>query len=104
MRRHTTSILSVEIGPKEDSEESNTTSTITTISALLLSDLRHQIIPRLLWVDAICVDQNNEDVRNHQVQIMASISHLAIRAMSYQVGLEWRSRWFWNVRRRLRRI
>jgi hypothetical protein len=38
-----------------------------------LRHLRHRNDNRVLWVDAICVDQGNVDERNHQVQLMKLI-------------------------------
>jgi Heterokaryon incompatibility protein (HET) len=32
-----------------------------------LSKLRHQFTPRFLWIDALCIDQNDLNERNHQV-------------------------------------
>lgn len=39
----------------------------------LLLDLRYTGEDRILWVDAICIDQNVIKERNHQVQQMAAI-------------------------------
>ena len=38
-----------------------------------LQRLRHQSEPRALWVDAICINQEDTSERNHQVQIMSKI-------------------------------
>ena len=40
-------------------------------SALLR--LRYNDVPRYLWVDSVCIDQNNIPERNQQVQIMSKI-------------------------------
>ncbi|KAI4695301.1 uncharacterized protein J4E84_001927 [Alternaria hordeiaustralica] len=41
--------------------------------ALALKYLRHQGRPRILWIDAICIDQENDVERNQQVQMMSRI-------------------------------
>ncbi|OAQ97030.1 hypothetical protein LLEC1_07977 [Akanthomyces lecanii] len=38
-----------------------------------LRHLRHRSRPVILWVDALCIDQNNVTERNHQVSLMRSI-------------------------------
>src|ERR1700749_5162946 len=40
---------------------------------LALRDLRYQKEDRILWIDALCIDQNNDVERGHQVQQMRSI-------------------------------
>jgi hypothetical protein len=40
---------------------------------LALKYLRHQRKPRILWIDAICIDQENSVERNQQVQMMSRI-------------------------------
>ena len=46
---------------------------ITTNLALLLRHLRHPIVPRILWIDAICINQTDNDERSWQVRLMAYI-------------------------------
>lgn len=41
--------------------------------ALALKYLRHRNKTRTLWIDAICIDQDNPTERNHQVQMMSRI-------------------------------
>lgn len=41
--------------------------------ALALKYLRKTNKERILWIDAVCIDQNNFNERNHQVQMMAMI-------------------------------
>ncbi|KAF7514603.1 hypothetical protein G7054_g15168 [Neopestalotiopsis clavispora] len=41
--------------------------------ALALKHLRHPHKARTLWIDAICMNQNDPDERNHQVQMMSRI-------------------------------
>ena len=38
-----------------------------------LQHLRSENVDKTLWVDAICIDQNNERERGHQVQQMCKI-------------------------------
>ncbi|KAH7078795.1 heterokaryon incompatibility protein-domain-containing protein [Paraphoma chrysanthemicola] len=38
---------------------------------------------RLLWIDAICIDQNNTAERNHQVRLMASIYSSAVQVLAF---------------------
>ncbi|KAH7073321.1 heterokaryon incompatibility protein-domain-containing protein [Paraphoma chrysanthemicola] len=38
---------------------------------------------RLLWIDAICIDQNNTSERNHQVKLMASIYSSAVQVLAF---------------------
>ena len=54
---------------------------ITPSLAEALRYLRCQDHPRVLWIDAICVDQNNTAERGHQVLRMADIYYQASRVM-----------------------
>ena len=54
---------------------------ITPNLAEALRYLRYEDRPRVLWIDAICVDQNNTDERGHQVLRMADIYHQASRVI-----------------------
>lgn len=38
-----------------------------------LSHLRYKFIERIIWIDAICIDQTNNDEKGQQVQSMAKI-------------------------------
>ncbi|XEV01544.1 hypothetical protein FSHL1_006831 [Fusarium sambucinum] len=38
-----------------------------------LSQLRDDLLDRIVWIDAICIDQKNKDERGTQVQLMAEI-------------------------------
>ncbi|KAF2188886.1 hypothetical protein K469DRAFT_529478, partial [Zopfia rhizophila CBS 207.26] len=38
-----------------------------------LTRLRRQTMPRLLWADAICIDQTKESERNHHARLMSRI-------------------------------
>ena len=46
-----------------------------------LQNLRYEDKPRVLWIDAICVDQNNVPERGHQVVRMATIYPQASRVV-----------------------
>ena len=48
---------------------------------LALRHLRHPEQDRILWVDAICIDQENPKERGHQVEQMASIYNKAERVI-----------------------
>lgn len=71
-----------------------------------LQHLRQRHSDRLLWVDAICIDQTNTDEANQQVQVMGLIyqnaasvivwlgpstpeSRLAYRYMAFLLQLSW---------------
>ena len=47
--------------------------------ALKYLQLQHE--DRVLWIDAVCIDQNNKPERGHQVQQMADIYHQADRVI-----------------------
>jgi ankyrin repeat protein len=47
--------------------------TVTKNAYLALQDLRYQEQDRVLWVDAICINQEDKDERGQQVQQMGSI-------------------------------
>lgn len=48
---------------------------------LILHDLRGSQIDRILWVDAICIDQGNDVEKGHQVQQMRDIYSSAERVL-----------------------
>ncbi|KAI1171403.1 ankyrin repeat-containing domain protein [Nemania sp. FL0916] len=48
---------------------------------LILQDLRSLEIDRLLWVDAICIDQSNAVEKGHQVQQMRDVFSSAARVL-----------------------
>ena len=60
---------------------------ITSNLAEALRHLRYEDRPRVLWIDAICVDQNNTAERGHQVLRMADIYRQASRVVIW-LGLE----------------
>ena len=46
---------------------------ITSNLALALSHLRYEDRDRLLWVDAVCINQDNLKERGHQIRLMGSV-------------------------------
>lgn len=42
-----------------------------------LRHLRQQRRPRILWVDALCIDQSSLEERNHQVALMGEVYRMA---------------------------
>jgi hypothetical protein len=52
-----------------------------------LQYLRHRFIPRILWVDAICIDQGQStksvQERNHQVKVMGEVYNHASRVIAW---------------------
>jgi hypothetical protein len=49
----------------------------------MLRVLRRQGTNRTIWVDAICIDQENTEERNHQVRLMATIYSNASQVVAY---------------------
>ena len=68
-----------------DSEGAAITSKILVTSNLssALRHLRHTLEPRLLWVDAICIDQDNETEKNRQVLRIPDIYRSAWRVIGW---------------------
>jgi hypothetical protein len=46
---------------------------ITTNLQVALMHLRHRHVERLLWVDQLCIDQNNEKEKEDQIKMMSQI-------------------------------
>jgi len=46
-----------------------------------LSRLRHRFLERILWVDAVCINQKDASEKMQQIQIMAKIYALASRVV-----------------------
>ncbi|KAF2993328.1 hypothetical protein E8E13_001822 [Curvularia kusanoi] len=68
----------------EDSDTTNTSTTLLKITRSLheaLMQLRDPARSRTMWVDAVCIDQENLTERGHQVGIMRRIYHHAIRVL-----------------------
>jgi len=54
---------------------------ITTNLYACLAQLRHEETPRLLWADAICINQNDALERSHQVNSMQHIYRCATQVL-----------------------
>ncbi|RYP63003.1 hypothetical protein DL771_009488 [Monosporascus sp. 5C6A] len=54
---------------------------VTTNLHMALKRLRDCSLDRIVWVDAVCIDQGNTEERNHQVQSMAKIYAKACRVV-----------------------
>jgi hypothetical protein len=63
--------------PTED-EIYSTQWPVTTNLEAALRYLRHESEVRIIWVDAICIDQSNIEERNHQVPLMKTIYSNAV--------------------------
>jgi hypothetical protein len=48
-----------------------------------LKQLRHGTNPRTLWIDAICINQDDSEEKNHQVKAMARIYSGASRVLAW---------------------
>jgi hypothetical protein len=48
-----------------------------------LKQLRHDTNPRTLWIDAICINQDDSEEKNHQVKAMARIYSGASRVLAW---------------------
>ena len=46
-----------------------------------LSRLRDHLLERIIWIDAVCIDQGNIKERSHQIQVMAKIYSRASRVI-----------------------
>lgn len=64
-----------------------TTMHVTMNLAMALRELRHPNCPRILWVDAVCINQNNDDEKNVQVGMMGYIYRRARQVVAW-VGPE----------------
>jgi hypothetical protein len=49
----------------------------------MLRTMRRQGTNRMIWVDAICIDQENSEEKNHQVRLMATIYSNASQVVAY---------------------
>ncbi|KAF3810334.1 hypothetical protein GCG54_00000379 [Colletotrichum gloeosporioides] len=61
----------------------NTQLHVTTSCVMALRRLRSAEATRILWVDAICINQVNVPERNHQLTLMTRIYHNASRVVVY---------------------
>ena len=62
----------------EDDDELDVTANLH--AALL--QLRDTTFPRMLWIDAICINQTNNEEKSYQIQSMARIYAVASRVLS----------------------
>lgn len=62
-------------------QSGNSTLTVTQNLAIVLPYLRYKDRPRVLWIDAICIDQQNLKERGQQVERMGDIYRLADRVL-----------------------
>ncbi|KAH7385581.1 heterokaryon incompatibility protein-domain-containing protein [Phaeosphaeria sp. MPI-PUGE-AT-0046c] len=58
-----------------------------------LAHLRHEDSPLIIWIDAICIDQNNEPERAQQVQLMGRLygSAQMVRIWIYEPDIDQKS-------------
>ncbi|KAK6068773.1 heterokaryon incompatibility protein [Seiridium cupressi] len=56
---------------------------VTTNCEAALRRARYRYNTRRVWVDAICIDQSNDDERGHQVQLMSQIFQRALQVFVY---------------------
>ena len=54
---------------------------VTTNLHAALSRLRNSSLERIIWIDAICIDQKNDDEKSQQIQLMAEIYGQASRVL-----------------------
>jgi hypothetical protein len=84
-------------------EEETSTLPVTLSCASALRRLRPTSQERLLWIDALAIDQNNLQERNHQVGLMARIYSGASQVLVYlgeeDLGFGSRSLWLDTERR-----
>jgi len=71
----TKTLIEVNAGPGTE------TISVTQNLATALPYLRYENTPRRLWIDAICVNQQDKDERSQQVQRMADVFRLAERVI-----------------------
>lgn len=55
--------------------------TVTHNLYIALLQIRDRELPRFIWADAVCIDQSNDEEKEHQIQIMAAIYAKAIRVI-----------------------
>ncbi|KAL9010697.1 MAG: hypothetical protein Q9173_004396 [Seirophora scorigena] len=59
--------------PNEEFQRPDLELAITQSLHTALSRLSHPQFPRFLWVDAVCIDQMNDEEKEHQIQLMPAI-------------------------------
>jgi hypothetical protein len=74
----------IEITDRSTGEEKMALTLITANCHAALRRLRHGIVePRIIWVDSICINQEDIDERNHQITLMTSIYKSAACVIVY---------------------
>lgn len=73
--------VSIQVNPDFESSGSKPTLLVTQNLAAALPHLRYEAEPRVLWIDATCVDQRNLKERSRQVERMSDIYRLAERVL-----------------------
>jgi hypothetical protein len=74
----------IEITDRSAGEEKRALTLITANCHAALKRLRHGIVePRIIWVDSICINQDDIDQRNHQITLMTSIYKSAACVVVY---------------------
>lgn len=56
---------------------------VTANLAEALHHLRYPDRPRTMWIDAVCIDQDNDEEKSSQVSIMGEIFHRAARVVAW---------------------
>ncbi|KAI0165110.1 HET-domain-containing protein [Hypoxylon sp. FL1284] len=64
-------------------EGNNITCPVTRNLATALRHLRKADAPRVMWIDAICIDQSDRAEKSHQVERMGEIYQLAKRVVAF---------------------
>lgn len=67
----------IRIHRREDREDYQFNVQVNAIAALRA--LRYESTLRILWLDTICINQNNADEKNHQVPLMAQVYGQAVQ-------------------------
>ncbi|KAI5927608.1 heterokaryon incompatibility protein-domain-containing protein [Camillea tinctor] len=75
-----------EVGNRDRIKEisvSGKTIKVTRNCEMILRRIRHSYDRPHMWIDAICIDQDNDDERGHQVSLMSRIYSRATRLLIY---------------------
>lgn len=56
---------------------------LTANCASAIRNLRHPREPRVVWIDAVCINQNDQDEKGHEVNMMGEIYSRAARTVVY---------------------
>lgn len=74
---------STENGVTDDNPERHSYLHVSSALNEVLTALRHPTKPRVLWVDALCINQGSLSERTHQVKLMKEIYSSAVRVIGY---------------------